>query len=86
MGFHERASEKMSGYQHFTVGKHPEFKSTRCFLVSKADGTLEDFSISKCIAKMESEAILAAEPSIVEPIAAEPSIVEPIAVGPVVID
>lgn len=33
LGFHERHEEKLKDLSHFIVGPHPEFKSTRCFLV-----------------------------------------------------
>jgi len=45
----------MSGFDHFEVGCHPEFTKTRCFFTVKADGTKEDFSVSKCIANLEAK-------------------------------
>jgi len=39
----------MKGFDHFEVHPHPEFNKTRCFFVVKADGSKEDFSVSKCI-------------------------------------
>lgn len=47
--FHDRSAEKMSDFDHFEVGPHPEFIKTRCFFVVKKDGSKEDFSVSKCI-------------------------------------
>ena len=53
LSFHDKSTDKIRDYSHFTVGKHPEFKNTRCFLVVRKNGDEEDFSISKCIDKME---------------------------------
>lgn len=55
LGFHERAADKLKDFSHFTVGKHPEFKQTRCFLVVRKSGEEEDFSVSKCIENMENK-------------------------------
>jgi len=40
---------------HFEVGEHPDYAKTRCFFVAKADGKKEDFSISKCISRLEQQ-------------------------------
>ena len=31
------------------VGYHPKYKTTRCFLIKRTDGTYQDFSYHKCI-------------------------------------
>ena len=53
ISFHERSEQKMADFDHFEVGKHPQFENTRCFFVVRKDGTKEDFSITKCIQKLE---------------------------------
>lgn len=53
---HERATEKMADFDHFTVDKHPKFPDTRCFFVVRKSGEKEDFSMSKCIERMEEAA------------------------------
>lgn len=50
---HDKHDEKMKDFSHFTVYEHPDHKNTRCFFVVRSDGTKEDFSMSKCIKKME---------------------------------
>jgi Protein of unknown function (DUF3223) len=50
--YHEKADEKLKGIKEFTVGIHPEYKETRCFFVVKEDGTKEDFSFHKCLARL----------------------------------
>ncbi|CAI2372682.1 unnamed protein product [Moneuplotes crassus] len=50
---HEKHDEKMKDFSHFIVDEHPSYRNTRCFFVVRADGTKEDFSMSKCIKKME---------------------------------
>lgn len=51
--FHERHAEKSKGLDHFVVGVHPQFDKTRCFFAVKKDGSKEDFSLNKCIVKLE---------------------------------
>jgi hypothetical protein len=53
---HDKADQKMTDFDHFTVGIHPEYDNTRCFFVVKKDGTKEDFSMAKCISNMEEKA------------------------------
>ena len=53
ISFHERSEEKLGDFSHFEVGTHPQFDKTRCFFVVRKDGTKEDFSITKCIQKLE---------------------------------
>ncbi len=50
---HDKHDEKMKDFSHFIVDEHPNYRNTRCFFVVRADGTKEDFSMSKCIKKME---------------------------------
>jgi len=52
---HDKADEKLKDVKDFTVGLHPEFKQTRCFFVIKEDGTKEDFSFHKCLARLTGE-------------------------------
>ena len=53
ISFHERTDAKMADFSHFEVGTHPQFEKTRCFFVVRNDGAKEDFSITKCIQKLE---------------------------------
>ena len=32
----------------FQVGQHPDHNESRCFIVERPDGTVEDFSYKKC--------------------------------------
>jgi hypothetical protein len=50
---HEKGEAKLRDFQAFEVGEHPDYAKTRCFFVVRKDGTKEDFSISKCITKLE---------------------------------
>ncbi|KAJ7944856.1 DNA-directed RNA polymerase subunit [Quillaja saponaria] len=48
--FHPHRNEKIgSGAQNLKVGHHPKYLNTRCFLLEREDGTVEDFSYHKCI-------------------------------------
>ena len=51
--FHENYAKKSEGLDHFIVGVHPEFNKTRCFFIVRADGAKEDFSVSKCVMRLE---------------------------------
>ena len=53
--FHDKSEAKMRDFQHFEAGEHPNYEKTRCFFVSRPDGTKEDFSISKCIMNLEKQ-------------------------------
>jgi hypothetical protein len=53
--FHDKGAEKLKDFSHFEVGEHPQFAKTRCFFVARKDGAKEDFSISKCINKLEQQ-------------------------------
>lgn len=49
---HPRAVEKMgAGVQHFTV--EPARHGTRCFYITRVDGTRTDFSYLKCVRGLE---------------------------------
>lgn len=51
--FHEKHAEKSKNFDHFIVGIHPQFDKTRCFFIVKKDGSREDFSMSKCVGRLE---------------------------------
>jgi len=51
--FHENYKTKSKDFDHFIVGVHPEFNKTRCFFIVRKDESKEDFSVSKCIMKLE---------------------------------
>ena len=53
---HERADAKLNDFDHFEVDRHPKFPDTRCFFVARKSGEKEDFSMSKCIERMEDQA------------------------------
>lgn len=55
ISFHERTDAKMANFDHFEVGTHPTYEKTRCFFVVRKDGAKEDFSITKCIQKLEDQ-------------------------------
>lgn len=50
---HDKGEEKLRDFDHFEVGEHPDYSKTRCFFVVRKDGSKEDFSISKCITKLD---------------------------------
>lgn len=48
--FHPRRDEKLgSGAQYIKVGYHTKYDNSRCFLLERTDGTVEDFSYHKCV-------------------------------------
>ncbi|KAF8412332.1 hypothetical protein HHK36_000294 [Tetracentron sinense] len=48
--FHPHRKEKIgSGLQDIKVGYHSEYQNSRCFLLVRTDGTIEDFSYHKCV-------------------------------------
>ncbi|EXC17779.1 DNA-directed RNA polymerase D subunit 1 [Morus notabilis] len=48
--FHPRIDEKIgTGFQDIKVAYHPKHQSSRCFVLVRADGTVEDFSYRKCV-------------------------------------
>ncbi|KAF5734464.1 DNA-directed RNA polymerase IV subunit 1 [Tripterygium wilfordii] len=50
LSFHPRKEDKFSsGVHEIKVGNHPKYENSRCFLLERADGTLEDFSYRKCV-------------------------------------
>ena len=50
--YHERGEEKLKDVKDFTVDFHPDYKMTRCFMVVKANGEMEDFSFHKCLNRL----------------------------------
>lgn len=55
LNFHDKGKDKLTDFEHFEAGEHPDHPKTRCFFVSRKDGSKEDFSISKCIANLEKQ-------------------------------
>ncbi|KAJ7952384.1 DNA-directed RNA polymerase subunit [Quillaja saponaria] len=50
LSFHPHRIEKSgSGVRNIKIGFHPKYQNSRCFLLDREDGTVEDFSIRKCI-------------------------------------
>nr|URM60724.1 TCP family protein [Gymnema sylvestre] len=48
--FHPRKSEKIgTGIMDIKVGSHAKHENSRCFILERKDGTLEDFSYHKCV-------------------------------------
>ncbi|XP_055821431.1 DNA-directed RNA polymerase IV subunit 1 [Solanum dulcamara] len=48
--FHPRRSEKIGkGAQEIKIGYHKEYEDSRCFMLVRSDGTVEDFSYRKCM-------------------------------------
>ncbi|CAN4127502.1 unnamed protein product [Withania somnifera] len=48
--FHPRRSEKIGkGAQEIKIGYHKEHEDSRCFMLVRQDGTVEDFSYRKCM-------------------------------------
>lgn len=51
--FHENHANKSKDLDHFIVNVHPEYNKTRCFFIVRKDGSKEDFSVSKCLMRLE---------------------------------
>ncbi|VFQ69378.1 unnamed protein product [Cuscuta campestris] len=48
--FHPRRNEKIgTGTYEVKVGQHKGYENSRCFLLVRSDGTVEDFSYHKCV-------------------------------------
>lgn len=48
--FHPRKKEKIGeGAVDIKVGYHSDYEGSRCFLLERSDGTVEDFSYKKCV-------------------------------------
>ncbi|GMH29806.1 hypothetical protein Nepgr_031649 [Nepenthes gracilis] len=48
--FHPQRDEKIgTGAMAIKVGHHPKYQDTRCFILERTDGTVEDFSYHKCV-------------------------------------
>lgn len=46
-------SNKGENLDYFTTGQNPDFSGSKCFLIVKSDGTTEDFSVNKCLDKIQ---------------------------------
>lgn len=53
MKFHEKAEQKLKDLKEVVVDINTEHPDTRCFYLVKNDGSREDFSVVKCIDKLE---------------------------------
>jgi hypothetical protein len=51
--YHDKGAEKVKDLKHFVVDVHPEYLDIRCLFAVKNDGSREDFSIVKCIGRIE---------------------------------
>lgn len=49
---HPKYEEKIKDFDYFTIGYHPEYQNSKCFLIMKTDGTVKDFSYKKTLAKL----------------------------------
>ena len=47
--FHPKYEEKIKDMDFISVGKNNKYVNTRCFVIVKKNGVIEDFSIQKCI-------------------------------------
>ena len=47
--FHPKYEEKIKDMDFISVGKNNKYVNTRCFVIVKKNGVIEDFSIRKCI-------------------------------------
>lgn len=48
--YHPRSQEKIGvGIEEIMIGFNPEFPKSRCFVVVRKDGSIEDFSYHKCL-------------------------------------
>lgn len=52
---HRNGEEKLKDMSYITTGKPSEFNYSRCFFVVKSDGSKEDFSVGKCLVRLENE-------------------------------
>lgn len=53
LSYHDNSEVKLKDFKHFVVDVHPKYMDTRCLFVVKNDGSREDFSVVKCIDKLE---------------------------------
>ena len=53
LSYHDNSEVKQKDFKHFVVDVHPKYMDTRCLFVVKNDGSREDFSVVKCIDKLE---------------------------------
>lgn len=50
LAYHPRSEDKIGcGLEAIMVGKHPEFRRSRCLFVVRTNGDMEDFSYHKCL-------------------------------------
>ncbi len=54
LNYHRKGEEKLKDLDHFELGFHPDFKTTKCFFAVKKDGTKQDFSYHKCVKEISS--------------------------------
>ena len=53
--FHRNSEEKLKDMESITTGKPTEFNYSRCFFIVKNNGKKDDFSVQKCIERLEIE-------------------------------
>jgi len=46
---HPEFDEKSRDLKHFAVGRHPQHPESKCFFIVRNDGSMEDFSVAKCM-------------------------------------
>jgi Protein of unknown function (DUF3223) len=61
--YHPSASEKLADATGISVGPHPHFSATTCFMVTKSDGSKVDFSWKKCVEAMATAAAPSVDPA-----------------------
>lgn len=52
LNFHPN-KDKASDFDHFSTGQNPNFPESKCYMIVKKDGTKIDFSINKCLDKIQ---------------------------------
>ena len=53
--FHRNFAEKSKNLDYFTTDKPNEFQYSRCFFIVRKDGSRDDFSVYKCIERLQNE-------------------------------
>lgn len=53
--FHPKYEEKIKDMDYISVGKNNKYNNSRCFVIVKKNGVIEDFSIQKCIEQIASK-------------------------------
>lgn len=46
---HPEFEGKSRDLKHFAVGRHPQHPESKCFFIVRNDGSMEDFSVAKCM-------------------------------------